>query len=569
VFFFPQALQWYVDTFGNKVVPEREMTWRMSWRERLDWLHQNPIERQFLLQGLILILITPWVMGVILHRIGVPFNWFGVTIGVLFGVVPFAFRVVIMVNDTVDYVDNVAGSEVRWLSGLIGFSTILSLAVSVAVGVVIDIDNAKTNILSVLSVVGIAFGLIYGMNTSLERKVGGDTAVHWNGVNRRIVSFLLSRVLLVGFFAVVSAVLFRLEVIKAVEGSIAFFIAFDLVSKILSNRLEDWLIAILFIKLAPRKKCWLIPHVTPLPLPHLSSQLTNWLLQDWETGLHNLNQVWVYSLQFIPVTQALNRALAETSLEQLLFRVAQLTSDQLDELRYTWERETELYPDTRFDTPAHAAWYGFWELHKVNYYSEEYGDRGDLQQATRAFAEVRSLPYGEEMFILTQTLAAFLEANELATMAMLQIPATPDKPLLRPATWEALACLGSVIKDARIVQRSVSLGAQSFVVNRALQQLTTLSDNTNDLPKADLRIIELIASSWKRSLQRVSSKLEEISLSGLIVNPYVVGNPVQGKQFVGREDVLRQLEELWVMGHQPTICHSLRSPTHGQNLHPP
>jgi hypothetical protein len=550
VFFFPQALQWYVDTFGNKVIPEREMTWRMSWRERLEWLHQNPIERQFILQGWILIMITPWVMGVILHRIGVPFNWFGATIGVLFGVVRFPFRVVSMLNDRVDYIGNDRGSEVSWISVLIGFSTMLTLAVSVAVGVMVDINHAKTNILSVLSVVGIAFGLIRGMVSSLERQVGDNTAEHWNGVNRRIVSFLLSRLLLVGFFALVSAILFRLEFIKAVEGSIAFFIAFDLVSRTLSNRLEDWLIGILFIKLAPRNKYWLIPHVTPLPVPHLSSQLTNWLRQDWETGLHNLNQVWVYTLQFIPVTQALNRALAETSLEQLLFRVAQLTSAQLNELRYTWERETELYPDTRFDTPAHAAWYGFWELHKVNYYSEEYGDGGDLQQATRAFAEVRSLPYGEEMFTLTQTLAAFLEADELATIAMLQIPATPDKPLLRPATWEALACLGSVIKDARIVQRSVSLGAQSFVVNRALQQLTTLSDKTNDLPKADLRILKLIASSWKRSLQRVSSKLEEISRSGLIVNPYVVGNPVQGKQFVGREDVLRQLEELWVMGHR-------------------
>jgi hypothetical protein len=379
VFFFPQALQWYVDTFGNKVIPQREMTWRMSWRERWEWLHQNPIERQFLLQGLILIMITPWVMGVILHRIGVPFNWFGVTIGVLFGVVRFPFRVVSMLNDSVDYTDNDRGRKVRWLSDLIGFSTMLSLAVSVAVGVMVDINHAKTNILSVLSVVGIAFGIMRGMASSLERQVGDNTADHWNGVNRRITSFLVSRVLLVGFLAVGIAVLFRVELIKVLEGLIAFFIAFDLANSTLSNRLEDWLVGIFFTKLAPRNKCWLIPHVTPLPLPYLSSQLTNWLLQDWETGLNNLNQVWSYSIQFIPVTQALNRALAETSSEQLLFRVAQLTSGQLEELRYAWEPDIKLYPNTRFDTPAHAAWYGFWELHKVDDYWDEYNDRGCLQ----------------------------------------------------------------------------------------------------------------------------------------------------------------------------------------------
>src|SRR6266540_6814366 len=32
---------------------------------------------------------------------------------------------------------------------------------------------------------------------------------------------------------------------------------------------------------------------------------------------------------------------------------------------------------------------------------------------------------------------------------------------------------------------------------------------------------------------------------GLVANPYIIGNPVHGDMFVGREDVLRRLEELW------------------------
>ncbi len=42
----------------------------------------------------------------------------------------------------------------------------------------------------------------------------------------------------------------------------------------------------------------------------------------------------------------------------------------------------------------------------------------------------------------------------------------------------------------------------------------------------------------------------EISITKPVVNPYVVGDPVQGHLFVGREDVIRQLEELWVMSNQ-------------------
>jgi hypothetical protein len=48
VFYFPQALRWYVDTFGGGYIPEREMNWRKGW----EILRHNPILRLLLLQGL-------------------------------------------------------------------------------------------------------------------------------------------------------------------------------------------------------------------------------------------------------------------------------------------------------------------------------------------------------------------------------------------------------------------------------------------------------------------------------------------------------------------------------------
>lgn len=38
--------------------------------------------------------------------------------------------------------------------------------------------------------------------------------------------------------------------------------------------------------------------------------------------------------------------------------------------------------------------------------------------------------------------------------------------------------------------------------------------------------------------------------SQAVTNPYIIGNPVEGNLFVGREDILRQLEELWVRSQQ-------------------
>jgi hypothetical protein len=40
-----------------------------------------------------------------------------------------------------------------------------------------------------------------------------------------------------------------------------------------------------------------------------------------------------------------------------------------------------------------------------------------------------------------------------------------------------------------------------------------------------------------------------------VSNPYVIGDPVQGNLFVGREDIIRQLEELWVKGDRlPSVA---------------
>jgi hypothetical protein len=45
--------------------------------------------------------------------------------------------------------------------------------------------------------------------------------------------------------------------------------------------------------------------------------------------------------------------------------------------------------------------------------------------------------------------------------------------------------------------------------------------------------------------------LGEIKTFEPVANPYVVGNPVKNHLFIGREDILRRLEELWMVTGQP------------------
>ncbi|MUG99361.1 ATP-binding protein [Scytonema sp. UIC 10036] len=431
VFFFPQVLRWYVDTFGGGYIPEGEMNWRKRW----ELLQQNPIQRQLLLQGLLLTLFTPPVLGLIFQLIGFPINWVYVVIGV--------------------------GSGVG--SGIAS---------------------------------GVAFGMAFG---------------------------------------------------------VAIF------------RLDNWLIGLPFDLQHLQKSSWLLPRITSLPLPYLSVRLQNWLQQDWEIGVHNVNELLTYTLQFIPVVEAINRVLAKTPSEQMIWRVSRLADTPSDWqvirfasaslgamlkaetirgiwfLPINWRRrlQSSFATDTRLDTPARAAAAGFWHLYKK-----------ETTKAIAAFEVVRSLLYGEEMFTLAQTLAALYRAREPATIAALQIPTFPQEPLLRPRTWQALTSLHRVIEDTQVVLHSVSRAARSLALNRAQGELKNVLDNANTLAQAEQGLIVDIAETWKEALLSVAGEVGEISITKPIRNPYIIGDPVVGERFVGREDVMRQLEELWLMGQQ-------------------
>ncbi|WP_375470743.1 ATP-binding protein, partial [uncultured Nostoc sp.] len=336
-------------------------------------------------------------------------------------------------------------------------------------------------------------------------------------------------------------------------------------------RPEVWLISSPLNLRTIQNSSWVLPRITPLPLPNLVWRLQNWLQNDWETGLHNTNELLAYTLQFIPVVQAVNRVLAKISSDQIIWNISRLaanpfdwnivrfTSASLNEtLKSTFIKDFFFFPlsfffprswreglqarfntDTRLDTPARAAAAGFWHLHKK-----------EPARAIEAFAVVRSLLYGEEMFILAQTLAAFEKAEKPAFIAAIQVHPFPQEPLLHPITWKILANLRRVVEDVQFVERSVSRSARSLALNRALGELTNIINQADTLPQAERGLIIDIAQTWKESLLQITGEVGEISITKSVVNPYVVGDPVQGHLFIGQEDIIRQLEELWVMGNQ-------------------
>jgi hypothetical protein len=326
--------------------------------------------------------------------------------------------------------------------------------------------------------------------------------------------------------ALATALSVAFDVTFSVSGSVAFSLAI--------LRPEVWLLSLPLALKAPRNGSWQIPHVTLLPIPFLCSRLKNWLRQDWKTALYNTDQLLAYTLQSIPVIQAVNQVLIETPPEEVIFRAALLS-----EASYTLRMVCIPSRKPRLDIPAYFAASGFWYLYTKR-----------PAKATEAFARVRPLLYGEEMFTLAQTIAAFHNAQEPAIIAAIRVPASPAEPLLRPTTWQAITSLSRVVEDVRLVQRSLSKSTRSFALNRALGELKTTLNNADSLPNAERDLLLTIAKTWQEALLNVAGEVGEISITKPVTNPYVVGDPVEGNLFVGREDILRRLEELWAMRHQ-------------------
>ncbi|MEO0834438.1 MAG: ATP-binding protein, partial [Cyanobacteria bacterium J06642_3] len=195
--------------------------------------------------------------------------------------------------------------------------------------------------------------------------------------------------------------------------------------------------------------------------------------------------------------------------------------------------------DIRLDTPHHATAAGFWYLHKE-----------EAELAIEAFTIVRDLPYGEELHILAQTLAMFQTADDVRTIASLDINNFPSENLLRPTTWQVMNSLRRVVEDIKLIQHSASRNTKSLAYSRAIGELAEVINNQDQVLEAERALIFSTAQNWKQALEKIGKSIGDVAITKPVRNPYVIGNPVTGSLFVGREDILRQLEELWIMGNQ-------------------
>ena len=123
----------------------------------------------------------------------------------------------------------------------------------------------------------------------------------------------------------------------------------------------------------------------------------------------------------------------------------------------------------------------------------------------------------------------------------------PKETTLNIETWSTINRLYEVvISEVLAIHKSASTPARSLALNRVLGELQTISDRPKNIPPEELQLIIDLAENWQAALLDIAGEVGKITLTKPVKIPYVIGNPVEGSLFVGREDILRQLEELWI-----------------------
>jgi len=571
VFFFPQALRWYVETFDD-----------------------SKYRRTLALMGFLLVIFISFLLVAVVEWSYVPVSWYGIALGTIFGgiigiglstgpdsMVKFTRRVAGGIAGAVT--GSILGVVVELVVASITVGTIGGIVLAVAVGIAIGLTRGimdsvssdkfpkvQGNTIIVSMVAGIVIGLVIGISRG---GIAGSIASIAAGVT---ISIVIGFVLFLDTEIGITASVFwaTLGIIVAIVmgaglGAVAGIIA-DLAGNTTGNVANGTMggittgitsgaaiIAAIVASLRPlgylvfapfavlmwsREKQGYRPlcHVTPLPLPGLRQRLVSWLELDWSAGLQNINQILTYSIQFVPVVQAIKAVLERKS--DPIAAIAELISTP-----YGWELIRKAYNLESFwkgskSSLPRAASAGFWYL---------YGKEAD--KAAQAFAEVRALPHGEAFYCLAATLERAQSIKEFSGLAalgqdedFLQVTLPPEKEdLLHKAAWDAVGHFRRAALDALAAQRSVSRTARSLALNRALGEVSAVLQSETALPETERALIVTIATAWRDALLVMAREFGQTETTKPVRNPYIIGDPVIGAGLVGREDILRRLEEFW------------------------
>jgi hypothetical protein len=182
--------------------------------------------------------------------------------------------------------------------------------------------------------------------------------------------------------------------------------------------------------------------------------------------------------------------------------------------------------------------------------NEALPDDFDLRQCSPLFSRLANYAGGPEIQQSFDCMAQFLGYASLEELSKAQsclgnLPGSDDA--IRPPVIHALQQCGHIAQDVAIFQVATSRVNQLAALGRATDALEELREYIDEtvLPPEKV-LLQDIVRRWRSLVSDEIGKLGKIAIAEPVPNPYVAGNPVAGELFVGREEILRELEELWL-----------------------
>jgi hypothetical protein len=569
VFYFPQALRWYIDKFGTEDSLGNDI--RLS--KGIENILSNKIQRKLLIQGSLLAGFLPLFVRLLLQPLLIPaegaaVNWesmifvfficvaisiiFGVASGMAFTIIFFATTSMALniLNAVTFFAANLLSIDPRLFEGeesilIEAFGTKFVLAIVLATGVSI----IMALVMAIVTATLVARGMVF----KLPATEAGSEFLAW-----------LSLILVAAIS--VSIAMALIQSLNALTGVTAVTVIISIAISVMALsfgilRPDGWALALILQSLISKNLLFSIASTTLLPLPATTTLLRKTFIEEWSIAVHNSIEILTYTRQSISVARVFDRELAKFPHESTLSRMSELDQSLFDGqivklcavsainiskvrlmggfgvLPFKKNLSDSFEFSPHLNIPARAAAAGFWYLHEEK-----------PSKSARAFAVVRDIRHGEEMHGLASLLAMFDAAETAEQIAAIDIPEFPADRTLRPQTWEAIQHFCHAISDTKTVHYSTSRSARAFASNRALGELQTILEHETDLPEAERSLVIKIAQTWQEALLEITAEVGEAAITQPVQNPYVIGDPVEGALFVGRDDIMRQLQELWLMG---------------------
>jgi len=182
----------------------------------------------------------------------------------------------------------------------------------------------------------------------------------------------------------------------------------------------------------------------------------------------------------------------------------------------------------------------------------------NLSSYSEIYNDLSAYPGGKEIAQTFGTIATFLSCNELPALSgaheITSNLITFENPI-RPTVLTALSRLGEAGAEIATYRDSTSRANQMAALARATDALKDLDAYVQaEVMAPEQYLLRRIIRQWQQLIIGAGGELGRAEITGPVANPYVAGNPVTGELFVGREDILRRLEELWRgTGQKPSV----------------